>query len=254
MTLEPAGEIPLEGGNTTAGVVRVGDTVRRPVRAASERSRAVLRHLEEVGFPHAPRFLGIDEQGREILSFVPGRTIWPHEMELLADGRVLEPIGALVRAYHEAMASFRSAGGDDEDDRLVLHGDLAPWNVVVGDDGTWTLIDWDEVATGDLAWELAYVLHTFIPLWPNTPFADDDAEIRRRIGRFAAAYGAEAALVERALRLVPERGRWLADATEARAAGGDASYRRLVAEGHPQVWRDAANHVAGRLAAWGVEP
>ena len=251
MTHEAVAEIPLEGGNTTAGVVRVGDTVRRPVRASSERSQAVLRHLEDVGFPHAPRFLGIDEQGREILTFVPGRTIWPHEMELLAEGGVLEPIGALVRAYHEAMTSFGTAG---DDGRIVLHGDLAPWNVVVGDDGTWTLIDWDEVAEGDVAWELAYVLHTFVPLWPSTPFAHDDAEIVRRIDRLGASSGAEAALVERALRLVPERCRELADATEARAAGGDASYRRLVAEGHPKVWREAADHVDGRLAAWAVQP
>ena len=244
-----AEEIPLEGGNVTSGVVRVGDTVRRPCKAGSELAHAVLRHLENVGFRHAPRFLGIDDQGREILSFVPGHTIWPHEMERLVDGRVLDPIGALVRAFHDAMASFPSPDGGGSGS-LVLHGDLAPWNVVVGDDGTWTLIDWDGVAPGKPAWELAYVLHTFVPLWPNTPFADDDAEVVRRIERLGAAYGADADFLDDALRLVPEKCRWLADATERFAREGDAAFQTMVDDGHPQVWREGADHVAGRLPRW----
>ena len=240
-------EIPLEGGNLTAGIVRVGDTVRRPRRPGSELGQAVLRHLEAVGFPHAPRFLGIDAQGREILSFAPGRTIWPHEADRLVDGSVLEPIGALARALHDALATFPSPV---EGDSILLHGDLAPWNVVVGDDGTWTLIDWDGVAPGPRAWELAYVLHTFVPLWSNSPIADDDAEIGRRIGRLAAAYGADGPLADEALRLVPDKCRALADATERNAAGGDAAFQRLVADGHPHVWREAADHVTGRLPRW----
>ena len=62
-------EIPLEGGRITPGVVRVGETVRRPRNPNSEFVHEVLLHLESVGFDAAPRFLGIDEQGREILSF-----------------------------------------------------------------------------------------------------------------------------------------------------------------------------------------
>lgn len=240
-------EIPLVGGNITAGVVRIGDTVRRPSKATSGLSRAVLRHLEDIGFPHAPRFLGVDEQGREILSFAPGHTIHPHESEWLMEGRALEPIGRLVRAYHDAMAAFPSPVGDDT---ILLHGDLAPWNVVVDDVGRWTLIDWDGLAPGRPAWELAYVLHTFVPLWSNTPFADDDAEIVRRIERLGTAYGAGAALLDEALRLVPDKCRWLADATEQNAADGDPAFQRLVDEGHPEVWRDAADHVAGRLPRW----
>src|SRR3954454_22310772 len=65
-------EISLDGGYTNAGlVVRVGDTVRRP--SSSPATHALLRHLEAVGFDGAPRLLGVDERGREVLSFVPGR-------------------------------------------------------------------------------------------------------------------------------------------------------------------------------------
>ena len=66
---EGEAEVFLVGGIANRGrVVRIGDTVRRPQRATSPAIHALLRHLADVGFPGAPRFLGIDEQGREVLS------------------------------------------------------------------------------------------------------------------------------------------------------------------------------------------
>ena len=238
----PDEEIPLEGGNLTEGVVRVGDTVRRPCRPSSDLTHAVLLHLEEVGFRHAPRFLGIDEQGREILTFAPGRTIWPHEPDLLDQGACVEPAAALVADLRDAMATFPSTGP-------VLHGDLAPWNVVVGDDGHWTLIDWDEVETGEPAWELAYVLHTFLPLWATSTFAEDVDELRRRLDVFTARLGDGREVVDDALSRVPAKCRSIADRTEAGAAAGNPAMARIVADGHPAGWRDAADDVERRLPA-----
>ena len=40
-------ELPLSGGNVTAGVVRVGDTVRRPVGAWTPAVHNLLQHLEQ---------------------------------------------------------------------------------------------------------------------------------------------------------------------------------------------------------------
>jgi len=65
-------ELPLSGGRLTAGVVRVGDTVRRPTGPHSAFVHALLMHLEAVGFAGAPRLLGMDDQGREILSYLAG--------------------------------------------------------------------------------------------------------------------------------------------------------------------------------------
>jgi hypothetical protein len=59
-------EIPLAGGDVTEGVVRVGDTVRRPVGPHSPLVHALLAHLESVGFEGAPRFLGIDGSPRSL--------------------------------------------------------------------------------------------------------------------------------------------------------------------------------------------
>ena len=69
-------EIPLLGGTANRGRVhRVRDTVRRPLRPTSAATHALLRHLEEVGFDGAPRVLGVDDAGREVLSYIPGQAV-----------------------------------------------------------------------------------------------------------------------------------------------------------------------------------
>src|SRR5262249_50614643 len=65
-------EVPLLGGMSTPGVVRVGDTVRRPQNANSDYVHELLLHLERCGFDGAPRYLGVDDRGREILTFIEG--------------------------------------------------------------------------------------------------------------------------------------------------------------------------------------
>ncbi len=62
---------PLTGDGVTQGIVRIGDTVRRPLRPFSLTVQAYLAHLRDAGFTGAPLPLGVDEQGREVLSFVP---------------------------------------------------------------------------------------------------------------------------------------------------------------------------------------
>jgi hypothetical protein len=65
-------EVPMTGGRLTAGVVRVGDTVRRPAGPHSAFVGRLLRHLSAVGFDGAPRALGVDDRGRDVLTFVDG--------------------------------------------------------------------------------------------------------------------------------------------------------------------------------------
>lgn len=74
-------EVPLPGGDVTEAVVRVGDTVRRPVGPHSALVHTVLKHLEDAEVDLAPRFVGIDDEGREILSWIEGEVAqrpWPH--------------------------------------------------------------------------------------------------------------------------------------------------------------------------------
>ena len=76
-------QTPLSGGNMSSGVVRSGDTVRRPAGPWTPAVHALLAHLHDVGFRGAPRPLGIDERGREVLPFIPGTPAWPAQFHLL---------------------------------------------------------------------------------------------------------------------------------------------------------------------------
>lgn len=60
-------------GGHDARPVRVGNTVRRPMKRWAGTIHALLTHLENVGFSGAPRVLGIDDSGREILTYIPGQ-------------------------------------------------------------------------------------------------------------------------------------------------------------------------------------
>ena len=53
----------LVGDGVTQGIVRIGDTVRRPLRPFSLTIQAYLAHLRDAGFTGAPLPFGVDEQG-----------------------------------------------------------------------------------------------------------------------------------------------------------------------------------------------
>jgi hypothetical protein len=68
-------EEQVAGGGVTA-VSRVDGTIRRTTGWWSGPVQALLRYLEASGFGPAPRFLGTDEQGREILSELRAGPAW----------------------------------------------------------------------------------------------------------------------------------------------------------------------------------
>jgi hypothetical protein len=81
---EPIGQ--ALGGGWEAGPVRIGDTVRRRSGRWTPAVHALLRHLESVGFDAAPRVLGVDGQGREVLSYIEGQAgVYPLPERLWSD-------------------------------------------------------------------------------------------------------------------------------------------------------------------------
>jgi hypothetical protein len=137
-------EIPLEGGDVNP-VVRVGETVRRPPEPPGV--QALLRWYKQVGFDGAPRFLGVDERGREILTYVDGEPAFapvPYSDEVVAS------LGRLVRRAHDAQTGFvppPDPGWSREDplgrSEVIGHGDLFWTNVIFRDGRPVALIDWE---------------------------------------------------------------------------------------------------------------
>jgi hypothetical protein len=244
-------EVLLLGGTTNAGLVsRVGDTVRRPRRASSAATEALLRHLERVGFDGAPRYLGIDDRGRQVLSYIHGEAaILPHQSWALSD-EALVSVAELLRDYHRAVSSFDPAGYDWPDPvpgafrrGLVSHNDPNLDNVIFVGGRAVALIDFDLAGPGSAAWDLACAAR----LWSPLRHVRDSPEQARhrsltRLAMFADAYGATA----------DER----AGMVEALVPCHDWCYgvvRRAVASGHDVFglyWRDGGESRAERTRRW----
>jgi hypothetical protein len=244
-------EVPLIGGYTNAGrVVRVGATVRRPRTATSAAAHALLEHLERVGFEGAPRLLGIDARGREVLTYIEGTAVVPpYPAWALSDG-ALAGVAALIRAYHEAVASFDPApyawpssvpepfGG-----RLVTHNDPNLDNVVFRDGRAVALIDFDLACPGSAVWDVACAARLWVPLRDER----DVPELLRgrtleRLALFAEAYGLAQADRRRLIEALPLAHAWCYRIV-----------RRAVAEGHEtfkRVWREGAADRAQRTQHW----
>lgn len=60
---------------------------------------ALLAHLRTAGFEGAPRPLGIDDRGREALSFIPGTVPWPDQFDLLEPQQRLAQAAELIREF-----------------------------------------------------------------------------------------------------------------------------------------------------------
>jgi aminoglycoside phosphotransferase (APT) family kinase protein len=200
-------EEPLAGDGVTPGIVRIGDTVHRPVRPFTRTVQAYLAHLHQAGFAAAPVPLGTDEQGREILSYVPGdvpRNPLPPET---AGEDVLVALARLIRTLHEASAGWtappdavwggipRTAGTDlpvvDEPPELVSHRDYCPGNVVFRDGLPAALIDFDLARPTTRLYDIGNALWWWAPMRDPQDRAPAFAEldISRRAAAFADAYG-----------------------------------------------------------------
>jgi hypothetical protein len=250
-------EETLSGGNTHAAIVRVDDTVRRPTGPWTPGVHALLDHLAAAGFDGAPRARGFDEQGREVLDYIAGDVVHPGHDELLASESALREVVAVIRRFHDRVESFPDSGrfqewsdrGGDPTGRteILCHNDLGPWNLVRSEDGRWVFIDWDLAAPGRRSWDLALALLSMVPLMPGSGLSRE-AQIER-IAVFREAYGRDK-FPSDVLAVAVERCEREADLIMRRGGAGEEPYARLLAEGHGEVWRAAAEHIAAHAPDW----
>lgn len=182
-------------------VERIGDTVHRPVAPWTGAVHGLLRHLEAVGYDRAPRVLGFDDQGREVLTWISGDS-GPEGWGKVVDDKGLTAFGRLLREYHDAVADYRpppttawsTKTGSPADGEVVCHGDFGPWNTVWRGDAPIGIIDWDHARPAPRLHDVAYALEYTAPFrddaqclrWLRYPEPPDR---RHRLEVFAAAYG-----------------------------------------------------------------
>ncbi|QOV33638.1 phosphotransferase [Streptomyces ferrugineus] len=175
------------GGGAVGKVVRVGTTVRRRPSERSEYVRELLALFESRGWEGAPRYIGTDEQGREVLGYLEGRAaVTARERAAAGTDAALVRVARLVRAVHDMTHGTPLAGDRD----VVCHNDLAPKNTVYTVEGAdwWptAFVDWDLAAPGERIHDLAHVCWQYLDLGPGVTRVSETA---RRIALICDAYG-----------------------------------------------------------------
>ena len=245
---EPA-EVELTGGVAHRGlVVRVGDTVRRP--GSSPAVHALLEHLAAVGFEGAPRFLGVDDRGRDVLSYIEGTPAVPPYPAWALTDEALVSVAELLRGYHSAAAAFdpgphawpttlpgRYTG------ELVTHNDPNLDNVIFRDGRAVALIDFDLAGPGSRVWDVAAAARMWAPLRPDEHIPDERrGRALARFQLFLDAYGVppdERADVVAAVRVNQQ---WFCRLVEAEVWAGH--------EGFTEYWTSGASERAVATARW----
>ncbi|MEO7716999.1 MAG: aminoglycoside phosphotransferase family protein [Capsulimonas sp.] len=251
-------EETLAGGNSNVSVTRIGDTVRRAMTAHSPSVHRLLRHLESKGWSGCPRLIGVDERGREILTYLPGECgfmpyLWHGDDALTAAAH-------LLRGYHEAVADFVACPSDSwayaypdlSRHEIICHNDFAPYNWICQDEKPSAVIDFDDAGPGPRLRDVAYAAYWMAPLsfGGGSMKALSDADIAnnsRRLKLFCACYGVAA--TPELLDMAHEVLIWLCNWMLAGVKAGDPVRQKMEREGYWAYWdREARTLLEHRSA------
>jgi len=230
----------LPGATANRGlVVRVGDTVIRPIAPCWPATHALLAHLSAVGFDGAPRVLAVSPS-TEMLTYMHGQAaVPPLAADTLTDAALVS-VADLLRRYHLAVASFDPAGyswprpiPSRFRTGLVSHNDVHPANLVFRDGQAVALIDFDWAGPGSAAWDFAAAARYWAPLQDDEDITDSrQGRALERFRIFLDASGLTWAVRRHVAEAVVANHDWTyAIVAEAAAAGhqGFADHWRVVA-------------------------
>ncbi|MFE0559082.1 phosphotransferase [Paenibacillus sp. NPDC058910] len=261
----------LPGGNVNE-VVRIGNNVHRTTKWSSF-VHDLLRHLEKQGFEGAPKFIGIDHSGREILSFIPGEVPgnqYPDFKPYIWSDQALIQSAALLRRYHDAVQGFsatsiqpeaahNSQASEEWDDEVICHNDAALYNIVFRDEVPVALIDFDLAAPGPRIWDMVYMLYTSVPLasfaidsttGTSIPYRSEyhAADRTHRISLFFKSYGIAPPpnMEEWTIRRIEA----LCDTLTTGAAQGNKAYQRMIDEGHVAHYEKEIQFLQAHFEEW----
>ncbi|HJQ44558.1 MAG TPA: phosphotransferase [Jatrophihabitantaceae bacterium] len=249
-------EIALPRGDVTEGVVRIGDTVRRPHQDASPLVAEYLAHLESAGFRGAPRYLGRDAQGRDVLTYLDGIVAGDPVDDWARADDVLSSVAQLLRRLHDASAGWQPSTPIEVpegrpvatfpvgEERLVAHRDVTPQNVVFRDGAAVGLVDFDLTGWTTRSVDLTNTAMHWVPLADPADRAPGYAgiDVGARWRSMLDAYGRDA--------MTPQL---LLEGARLRFEGGFASMKWAAEHyggGWRRMWDEGVGDVIRRRVAW----
>ncbi|MBX4148611.1 phosphotransferase [Paenibacillus sp. FSL W7-1279] len=256
-------EVILTGGNVSK-VYRSGDTVRRELKPDSYKINKLLKHLENKGFSYAPKFLGIDEKGREILSFIEGEAGNYPLKEYMWSDEVLIEIAKMLRFYHDSVSDFsfdeswKSIDNTPLQFEVLCHNDFAIYNIIFNQEKPIGIIDFDVAGPGPRLWDIAYTLYTCVPL--SRCYLSETGEIiyynslqhanriKQRVKLFFESYGE--GKEEDYLEMVLLRLEGLCKTIIRKGSEGDIAFQKMMDEGHLEHYQNDIKFIREHGKEW----
>jgi hypothetical protein len=227
----------LLAGNV-GGAVLIGDTVRRPTGPWTPAVHSLLAYLSP-RLPLIPKVRGLDEQGREVLTYMPGRVV-----DNVSERQIASIVG-WTRAFHAAVSQFSHPGPwryfPLPSPTIVGHNDIGPYNVCFAGDELAGVFDWDLAGPTTPLLELAFIAWNCVPLWADI----DPSAAASRLALIASTYGGIDPLD--VLHAVPPRIQAMLDGIPAAAAAGDQGMANLMAKGEPERSRRSLAGLVTRI-------
>lgn len=241
----------LAGGNDS-GAIRDGEKVHRAAGPWTASVHGLLNHLEQRGFTAAPRPLGFDAEGRELLTFLEGEAVgdqkpWPAWVH--TDDALIQ-VAAWLRSYHQAVADFVPEedaqwrqGRHWEPGLIIGHNDAAPYNATWQDGQLSGFFDWDLAGPVSRTEDLAFTAFAWVPLQSRAVVEKegftDFAARPRRLQLFLDEYGwtgTAGEIIDIAAAYASETARLIREL----AAGGEALYEEMLTNGMADHLESAA--------------
>jgi Phosphotransferase enzyme family len=226
------------------GALLVGGRVHRATGPWTPAVHALLEYLHP-RLPHVPKAYGLDDEGREVLDYLPGYVI-DLDREVLTEAQLRALVG-WTRELHRLVAGFEHPGPwrhfPVADATLIGHNDIAPYNACFDGDDLAGVFDWDMAGPTTPLAELAFIAWNCVPLWRETGPAD----AADRLEIIAETYGGFSA--GEILRAVQPRVEVMLTGIPIAAAAGDTGMQNLMAVGEPKRSRASLDALLTRLPA-----
>ena len=235
-------------------IVNIGDCVYRPAGFWTKQVHKLLYHIHNEGFKEAPKPLGFDVSGREIVSFLKGEVSNYPLSSNAASIRTLISAANLLRRYHDASQNFLANNSVDDKywqlpyrspKEVICHGDFAPYNVVLNGEKAVGIIDFDTCHPGPRTWDIAYAIYRWAPLTnPNNKdgFGSiEDQIVRARL--FCKTYGLAEENRTGMPDLIIERLQSLVDFMFSQAKEGNKTFELNIQNNHHLLYLADAEYI-----------
>jgi len=244
-------EIPLKGGRANAGsVVRIGAQVARPAHPQTPNVSHYLDHLHRQGIGFVPQPLGLDEQGRQRLSWIEGVAPTSPYARWVFEERLLIGVAEHQQRLHAASATYEppatgpwaTNAGDYFPDSAVhqphaslfCHNDLCMSNLIVDPDTITVqgIIDFDYVRLVDPLFDIAVMARHWVPFRDPAANASPQLDLVQRYRLIAELHDLSQAQSERVIALAVTFLTKARTNVRALADAGGVGFQALIDDGY----------------------